>query len=80
MFDKDDPAPKRKLAFHIEVTDDGTEFALLGFTKRTFKNWRGRDAELRRRRGVIQRDHVVHFHHPAGDDRDDPRPPIAAPS
>jgi len=82
MFDKDDPAPKRKLAFHIEVTDDGTEFALLGFTKRTFKNWR-RVGTLSFDDAVasFNGDHVVHFHHPGWrDDRDDPatahrRPP-----
>jgi hypothetical protein len=74
MFDKGDPAPKRKLAFHIEITDDGTEFALLGFTKRTFKNWR-RIGTLSFDDAVasFNGDHVVHFHHPGWrDDRNDP--------
>ncbi len=74
MFDKGDPAPKRKLSFHIEVTDDGTEFTLLGFTKRTLKNWR-RVGLLSFDNAVasFNGDHVVHFHHPAWrDDRNDP--------
>lgn len=74
MFDKGDSTPKRKLAFHIEVTDDGTEFTLAGFTKRTFKNWR-RIGTLRFDDAVasLNGDHVVHFHHPGWrDDRNDP--------
>ena len=80
MFDKGDPTPKRKLAFHIEITDDGTEFALLGFTKRTFKNWR-RIGTLSFDDAVasINGDHVVHFIIPAGATTATiPRPPIAA--
>jgi hypothetical protein len=74
IFDKGDPAPKRKLAFHIEITDDGTEFALLGFTERAFKNWR-RIGTLSFDNAVasFNGDHVVHFHHPGWrDDRNDP--------
>ena len=74
MFDKGDPEPKRKLSFHIETTDDGTEFTLLGYTKRTFMNWR-RIGLLSFDNAVasFNGDHVVHFHHPAWrDDRNDP--------
>lgn len=40
IFDKGDPVPKRKLTFHIEVTDEGTTRNILGVVRRKFKNWR----------------------------------------
>ena len=60
IFDKGDPAPKRKLTFHIEVTDEGT-----GSLRRTFKNWR-RIGTLTFDNAVASYngDFVVHFNHP----------------
>jgi hypothetical protein len=40
IFDKGDPLPKRKLTFHIEVTDEGTTHFGFAALRRSFKNWR----------------------------------------
>jgi hypothetical protein len=37
IYDKGDPVPKRKLIFHIEVTDEGTRRDILGFVRCSFK-------------------------------------------
>jgi hypothetical protein len=83
IFDRGDPVPKRKLTFHIEVTDEGATRNILGFTRRTFRNWR-RIGHLTFDDAVVSYngDFVLHFGHPGWrDDKNDPatanRPPIA---
>ncbi|WP_036264717.1 hypothetical protein [Methylocapsa aurea] len=74
IFDKGDPIPKRKLTFHIEVTDEGATRDILGFVRRTFKNWR-RIGRLTFDDAVISYngDFVIHFNHPGWRaDRNDP--------
>ena len=74
IFDKGDPAPKRTLTFHIEVTDDGVTVGTRVRERRTFSNWRriGRlvfDDAVASYNG----DCVIHFNHPTWrDDRNDP--------
>jgi hypothetical protein len=74
IFDKGDPVPKRKLTFHIEVTDDGTTRLGLVALNRTFKNWR-RIGKLTFDTAVASYngDFVIHFNHPGWrDDRNNP--------
>ncbi len=74
IYDRGDPKPKRKLVFNIEVTDSGSEQGFLGFTRRTYSDWR-RIGQLSFHEAVASYngDHVIHFHHPGWrDDRDDP--------
>jgi hypothetical protein len=74
VFDAGDPKAKRKLVFHIDVTDEGTETALLGFTRRKFENWR-RIGTLTFDNAVASYngDHVIHFNHPGWrDNRNNP--------
>jgi hypothetical protein len=74
IFDPGDPAPRRTLTFHIEVTDDGTTRGTPAFQRRTFKNWRpiGKltfDTAVASYNG----DFVIHFNHPTWRrDRNDP--------
>jgi hypothetical protein len=77
IFDKGDPTPKRRLMFHIEVTDEGTTRDILGFVRRSFKNWR-RIGKLTFDNAVASYngDHVIHFNHPGW--RDDPNDPATA--
>jgi hypothetical protein len=83
IFDKGDPIPKRKLTFYIEVTDEGTTRDILGFTRRSFKNWR-RIGTLTFDNAVASYngDFVIHFNHPGWrDDQNNPatanRPPLS---
>jgi hypothetical protein len=74
IFDKGDPAPKRTLTFHIEVTDNGTTGGTALRQRRTFQNWRpiGR---LTFDHAVVSYngDSVIHFNHPTWrSDRNDP--------
>jgi hypothetical protein len=81
IFDKGDPAPKRRLTFHIEVTDDGTTQEFLGYTKRAFQNWR-RIGKLTFDHAVASYngDHVIHFNHPGWrEDKNDPATALRAP-
>lgn len=74
IFDRGDPVPKRKLIFHIEVTDEGTTRLGLASLKRTFKNWR-RIGKLTFDTAVASYngDFVIHFNHPVWrDDRNNP--------
>ncbi|HEY4848606.1 MAG TPA: hypothetical protein VIH87_12655 [Methylocella sp.] len=74
IFDKGDPAPKRTLTFHIEVTDEGTTRNILGFVRGKFKNWR-RIGKLTFDNAVASYngDFVIHFNHPGWrDDRNNP--------
>ncbi len=77
IFDKGDPVPKRKLTFHIEVTDEGTTRAFLGYVRRTLKDWR-RIGRLTFDNAVASYngDFVVHFNHPGW--RDDRNNPVTA--
>jgi hypothetical protein len=74
IFNKGDPIPKRKLTFHIEVTDEGTTRDILGFVRRSFKNWR-RIGTMTFDNAVASYngDFVIHFNHPGWrDDRNNP--------
>ena len=74
IFDKGDPVPKRKLIFHIEVTDEGMASLGLRSLKRTFKNWR-RIGQLTfdNAAASYNGDFVIHFSHPGWrDDRNNP--------
>jgi hypothetical protein len=74
IFDKGDPLPKRKLTFHIEVTDEGAARFGLGSLKQTFKNWR-RIGKLTfdTAAASYNGDFVIHFNHPGWrDDRNNP--------
>jgi hypothetical protein len=73
IYDRGDPAPKRALIFHIEVTDEGETHGLPVHERLTFKNWRriGNitfDAAVASYNG----DFVIHIHHPTwrGDQND----------
>jgi hypothetical protein len=77
IFDRGDPAPKRTLTFHIEVTDEGTTSGTPFFQRRSFGAWRPI--------GKLVFDHavasyngdcVIHFNHPTW--RDDPNDPATA--
>jgi hypothetical protein len=74
IFDRGDPAPKRRLTFHIEVTDEGRTRGLPVFQRRTFRNWR-HIGKLTFDNAVASYngDFVIHFNHPTWrDDRNDP--------
>jgi hypothetical protein len=74
IFDKGDPLPKRKLIFHIEVTDEGMTRFGLGSLMQRFKNWR-RIGKLTFDNAVASYngDFVIHFNHPGWrDDRNNP--------
>jgi hypothetical protein len=77
IYDKGDPVPKRKLIFHIEVTDEGTRRDILGFVRCSFKNWR-RIGKLTFDNAVASYngDRVLHFNHPGW--RDDQNNPATA--
>jgi hypothetical protein len=74
IFDKGDPTPKRKLTFHIEVTDEGSTHGTQGSLRRTFRNWRS-IGKLMFDNAVASYngDFVIHFNHPTWrNDRNDP--------
>lgn len=77
IFDRGDPKPKRTLTFHIEVTDEGSTLDILGFVRRSFKNWR-RIGKITFDNAVASynSDFVLHFNHPSW--RDDPNDPATA--
>jgi hypothetical protein len=77
IYDRGDPIPKRKLVFHIEVTDEGKARNILGFVRGRFKNWR-RIGTLTFDSAVASYngDHVLHFNHPGW--RDDQNNPATA--
>lgn len=65
MFDRGDPAPKRKITFMIDVTDDGEVTGRTGFKKGTFRNWRRIGAIIFDNAvASYNGDRVLHFHHP----------------
>jgi hypothetical protein len=73
IYDRGDPRPKRRLVFHIEVSDEGETRGLLA-QRRTIHDWEriGRlvfDEAVASYNG----DFVIHFHHPPWrNDRNDP--------
>jgi hypothetical protein len=74
IYERGDPAPKRTLTFHIEVTDEGETHGLAALERRTFKNWR-RIGTIAFQEAVASYngDFVIHFHHPTWrDDQNDP--------
>ena len=77
IFDRGDPAPRRTLTFHIEVTEEGSTRGPDFFQRRSFSGWRriGRmvfDNAVASYNG----DFVLHFTHPTW--RDDPDDPATA--
>ncbi len=75
IYDRGDPAPKRKLVFNIEVTDDGESHGPQVRLRWTFRNWRKIGTiTLDRAVASYNADHVLHFNHPTWRaDRNDPR-------
>jgi hypothetical protein len=74
IYDRGDPAPKRTLTFHVEVTDEGSTRGPNFFQRRSFANWR-RIGRLTLNEAVASYngDFVLHFTHPTWrDDRNDP--------
>jgi hypothetical protein len=74
IYDRGDPAPKRTLTFHIEVTDDGETHGTPFYQRRTFGAWR-RIGKLVFDQAVASYngDCVIHFNHPTWrEDRNDP--------
>ena len=74
IYDRGDPAPKRILTFHIEVTDEGSTRGPDFFQRRSFTNWT-RIGTLAFDEAVASYngDFVLHFTHPTWrDDRNDP--------
>jgi hypothetical protein len=74
IFDKGDPAPKRTLIFHIEVTDEGTTQYGFGSVRPKFTNWR-KIGQLTFDNAVASYngDFVLHFNHPGWrDNRNNP--------
>jgi hypothetical protein len=74
IYDRGNPEPKRELAFHIEVSDDGETHGGGFYERRAIRNWK-RIGRLTFREAVVSYngDFVVHFHHPGWrTDRNDP--------
>ena len=74
IFDRGDPTPRRRLAFDIEVTDEGETTGLPAEERRTFRNWR-RVGTLVFENAVVSYngDFVIHFNHPTWrENRNDP--------
>lgn len=74
LFDKGDAAPKRRLTFDIEVTDEGETTGPAAAERRTFRNWR-RIGTLSFDNAVASYngDFVIHFNHPTWrENRNDP--------
>ena len=74
IYDRGDPAAKRTLTLHIEVTDEGSTRGPVFFQRRKFGNWT-RIGTLVFDKAVASYngDFVIHFNHPTWrDDRNDP--------
>jgi hypothetical protein len=74
LYDPGDPTPRRRLTFHIEVTDDGSTQGAAFFQRRHFGQWT-RIGQLVFSEAVASYngDFVIHFNHPTWrDDRNDP--------
>jgi hypothetical protein len=74
LYDRGDPAPKRRLVFMIDVTDDGTTRGPNFFQRRTFANWTRIGRMVFDEAAVSYNgDFVIHFNHPTWrEDRNDP--------
>jgi hypothetical protein len=74
IYDRGDPAPKRRLTFHIEVTDEGETRGLPIAERRTFRNWRPIGSlTFNEAVASYNGDFVIHFHHPTWrNDQNDP--------
>src|SRR5262245_16076096 len=74
IFDRGDPAPKRKLTFTINVTDDGQTSGTPFRVRRTFQDWRQIGTIVFDNAVVSYNgDAVIHFTHPTWRlDRNDP--------
>ncbi len=74
IYDRADPAPKRKLIFRIEVTDEGESHGLPVRLRWRFRNWREIGSiTFDRAVASYNGDHVIHFNHPTWrQDRNDP--------
>lgn len=77
IFDRGDPAPKRTLTFHLEVTDEVATRGIAGFQLRKYGAFR-RIGRLTFDDAVVSYngDHVIHFNHPTW--RSDPDDPATA--
>jgi hypothetical protein len=66
IFDRGDRAPKRRITFAVEVTDDGETHGPALVQRRSFRNWR-RIGTLVFDDAVASYngDFVLHFHHPS---------------
>ena len=75
IYDRGDPAPRRKLRFIIETTDDGESHGLPVRMRWTFRNWRPIGSiTFDRAAASYNGDHVIHFNHPTWrKDRNDPK-------
>ncbi|MEK6336963.1 MAG: hypothetical protein AABM67_18725 [Acidobacteriota bacterium] len=74
IFDRGDPAPRRKLVFNIETTDEGSRRGPGVAQKFSFNNWR-RVGRITFDDAVISYngDFVIHFNHPTWrSDRNNP--------
>jgi len=74
ILDRGDRVPRRRLTFHVEVTDEGTTSGPPFRVRRTFTGWR-RIGALTFDDAVASYngDFVLHFHHPTWrTDRNDP--------
>jgi hypothetical protein len=74
IYDRGDPAPKRELVFHVEVSDEGTTRNLRLVETRDIRNWRriGRMV-FTEAAASYNGDFVFHVHHPTWrHDRNDP--------
>lgn len=74
IYDRGDPAPKRKLSFRIEVTDESESHGLPVRQRWRFRNWRQIGSiTFDRAVASYSGDHVLHFNHPTWrKDRNDP--------
>jgi hypothetical protein len=65
IYDRGDPAPKRKLTFRIDVSDEGESHGLAVRQRWTIRNWRTIGTIVfDRAAATYSGDHVLHFNHP----------------
>jgi hypothetical protein len=74
IYDRGDPAPKRTLTFHVEVTDEGSTHGPVFLQRRSFGSWtRVGTLVFGEAVASYNGDFVLHFNHPTWrDDRNDP--------
>ena len=65
IYDRGDPAPKRKLVFRIETSDEGTTHGLPIKERREIRNWRTIGTmTFHEAVASYNGDHVIHVNHP----------------